>query len=91
MTTTGGRPTDLHIARRVRGADGAVLYDAATRPPVTGSGLDAAVAVQVRPALQQAMCCGHARTRPPILRVRTSRTDGCIFALRGRRGAAIRA
>ena len=55
---TAGQPTDVHIVRRILGVGGDVLYDAAASRNATGDGLDAAVAVQVRSALEQTMCCG---------------------------------
>jgi len=53
-----GRRPDVHTIGRILAADGTVLYDAASRPGLAGSALDAGIAVQVRSALEQAICCG---------------------------------
>lgn len=53
-----GHPVDLHAVRRVLNADGQVLYNAATRPNLDEPALDPAVAVQVRDAMADVICCG---------------------------------
>lgn len=53
-----GQPVDLHAVRRVLGADGSVRYDASARPTEGGPVLDPDLAVQVRSAMEQAICCG---------------------------------
>jgi membrane peptidoglycan carboxypeptidase len=46
------------VVGRILAADGTVLYDAASRPALLGPALDPGIAVQVRHALEQGICCG---------------------------------
>jgi len=55
---TAGRRPDVHVVGRILAADGTVLYDAASRPALPGPALDPGIAVQVRNALEQGICCG---------------------------------
>ncbi|HEY7068888.1 MAG TPA: hypothetical protein VH479_02190 [Acidimicrobiales bacterium] len=57
---TAGRRPDVHVVGRILAADGTVLYDAASRPAISGPALDPGIAVQVRNALEQEICCGSA-------------------------------
>ena len=53
-----GEAVDAHTITRILDADGNVVYDADTRPRQTGPALDPDIAVTVREAMEQAMCCG---------------------------------
>lgn len=53
-----GEAVDAHTITRIIDAQGNVIYDADTRPRRTEPALDAGVAVTVREAMEQAMCCG---------------------------------
>lgn len=52
-----GRPVELHIVRRVLSPDGETLYDTAGQADADAV-LDPTIAVEVRAAMEQAICCG---------------------------------
>ena len=55
---TGGARPDLHVIRRLLDDEGRVLYDAASRPAEPTHVLDRDVAIEVRQAMEQVICCG---------------------------------